>query len=236
VPFPPLEPEPTSVVFPPAENADEDGVVAQGTDFRPGTLLSAYRSGIFPWPHAVHLPGLRGLSKKSVVLWCSPDPRAHFPIDRAPEWSRSLRRTLRNTPFRVSCNEAFREVMQTCRDLREGGTWILPDMIEAYVHLHTLGFAHSVEVWDGPELVGGIYGIAIGKVFAGESMFHRKTDASKIAFATLATSLRHSGYVWFDVQVQNPHLKSLGCEEVPRAKFLEVLEAARQPATALRLR
>jgi leucyl/phenylalanyl-tRNA---protein transferase len=226
--FPPIEPEPTSVIWPRAEAPEEfalaeHDVVARGTDYRPGTLLAAYRNGIFPWPHSVALPGLRGLSQKSIVLWCSPEERAHFPLTEELRWSRSLRRTLRTTRFQVRHNTAFEQVMIACGTEREGGTWITPELRAGYLKMHQLGFAHSVEVWDEHELAGGIYGVAIGSIFAGESMFHRRTDASKIAFAALAHALVASGFTWFDVQVQNPHLESLGCQEVARDTFLAVV-------------
>lgn len=226
MPFPPIEPPETDVAFPEPETADEHGVVAVGQDFRPGTLLRAYRSGIFPWPHEMSIPGLRGLSSRHVVLWCSPDPRAHFPLEHEPHWSRSLRRTLRTTTFRVSQNEAFADVVRACGEARKGGTWIIPPLIEGYVGLHRLGHAHSVEVWDGPTLVGGIYGVAVGAAFAGESMFHTRTDASKIAFAHLVLRLRRSGFQLFDVQVPNPHLDSLGCILSSRRTYLEKLARA----------
>lgn len=192
-------------------------MIAVGEDFRPGTLLRAYRSGIFPWPH--HIDG------ETVVAWFSPLRRTLLPLD-ALHWSRSLRRTLRKHPFRITVDRAFRDVMVACGQEREGGTWILPTMVDAYVELHRLGWAHSVEVWEGDALVGGIYGIAMGCALSAESMFHRRTDASKIAFATLAERLRESGFRIFDAQVMNPHLASLGCLEVPRHAFLDSLEAA----------
>lgn len=222
VPFPPQEPEPTEVDFPPPSSANDEGVVAVGSDFRPGTLLRAYRAGIFPWPH-----GVRG-RPGHVVFWFSPAQRALFPLEREPRWSRSLRRTLRASPFRVTCDHAFEEVVRACGDTRPSGTWIIPPVVRGYTQLHQLGFAHSVEVWDREELVGGIYGLALGSAFAGESMFHRRTDASKIAFAHLVQRLRARGFQLFDVQVQNRHLQSLGCVEIERAEFLQRLHTAQQ--------
>lgn len=212
---PPTEPPATHVVFPDPARAGSREILAVGVDFSPGTLLAAYRAGIFPWPQSATL-----------VPWCSPDPRAIFPLDAEPHWSRSLRRTLRRSPFRVSVDEAFEAVIRACGTEREGGTWIVPELVAGYLRLHQLGWAHSVEVWDGAELVGGIYGVAIGGLFAGESMFHRRTDASKIAFAHLVARLRAGGFRLFDVQVMNDHLASLGCVEVRRARFLERLRAA----------
>jgi leucyl/phenylalanyl-tRNA--protein transferase len=208
--------------------------MAVGPDLRPGTLLAAYRRGIFPWPHEED-------DGTFVVAWWSPNPRAVFPLEAEPHWSRSLRRTLRKHPYRVSVDEAFEQVMSACGE-RRSGTWITPEMLAAYTELHRLGWAHSVEVWeregkgDGPRatrerepgerLVGGIYGVAIGGLFAGESMFHRVTDASKIAFAELVRRLRAAGYVLFDVQVMTEHLASLGCVEVPRGQYLDRLAKA----------
>ncbi|HEX7603660.1 MAG TPA: leucyl/phenylalanyl-tRNA--protein transferase, partial [Polyangiaceae bacterium] len=147
---------------------------------------------------------------------------------------RSLRRTLRTHPFRISVNTAFEEVMNACGTERAGGTWIIPELIAGYVKLNELGWAHSLEVWEGELLVGGIYGVAVGAAFAGESMFHRRTDASKIAFATLAERLKESGYLLFDAQVKNPHLTSLGCIEIKRTDYLERL--AKAVATVPRVR
>jgi leucyl/phenylalanyl-tRNA--protein transferase len=217
LPVPPIEPPPTRVRFPDARKARGVEVLAVGADFSAGTLLAAYRQGIFPWPHA-----------SGVVPWCSPEPRAIFPLDRPPEWSRSLRRTLKKHPFEVTKDAAFREVMRLCGETRPEGTWIIPEMLDAYTELHELGWAHSVEVWERKQgtLVGGIYGLAIGGLFAGESMFHLRTDASKIAFASLALHLRASGFVLYDVQVMSGHLASLGCVEIPRREYLSRLSGA----------
>ncbi len=199
-----------------------------GCDFTPGTLLTAYRSGIFPWPH-----GEAADDGAPLVLWFSPEPRTIFPLEEAPHWSRSLRRTLRNHPYEVTLDADFPQVMHLCGETRAKSTWIIPELVAGYTKLHELGWTHSVEVWEksseagGPRvLVGGIYGIAIGGMFAGESMFHLRTDASKIAFATLAEKLRGAGFVLFDVQVQNPHLESLGCIEIVRAEYLRRLRDA----------
>lgn len=214
-PYPPIEPPPTRVSFPEPRRAGRREILAVGVDFSPGTLLAAYRMGIFPWPQS-----------RSLVPWCSPDPRAIFPLDGDPHWSRSLRRTLRRHPYRVTLDAAFEQTMRACGETRPDGTWITPEMLEGYAALHRLGWAHSVEVWDGDELVGGIYGVAIGGLFAGESMFHRRTDASKIAFASLVDRLRAGGFALFDVQVMNDHLLSLGCVEIRRAGYLDRLERA----------
>jgi len=253
---PAIEPPATGVRFEPVRDPAAPEIVAEGIDFRPGTLLAAYRNGIFPWPHeapsrARHSNARSRAPSQPVVFWFSPNPRAIFPLEQAhpPPWSRSLRRTLRRHPYQVTINHAFRDVIRLCGQTRSDGTWIIPELIEGYERLHELGWAHSLEVWDsaptpddGSEhsalasdraathalgtLVGGIYGIAIGGMFAGESMFHRRTDASKIAFAHLVEVLRAGGFSLFDVQVQNPHLASLGCIEIERSEYLTRLERA----------
>lgn len=199
--------------------APAHGVLAMGCDFTAGTLLGAYRHGIFPWPHGDE----DDEAGAPLVLWFSPDPRCIFPLEREPHWSRSLRRTLRIHPYEVTVNRDFAGVIRMCGETRASGTWIIPELVRGYCELHRLGWAHSVEVWEGTQLVGGIYGVAVGGLFAGESMFHTRTDASKIAFATLVSKLRHAGYALFDVQVTNPHLASLGCIEIPRRAYLDRL-------------
>lgn len=218
-PFPPVSPPPTNVTFPDPRRAGRAEVLAVGGDFRAGTMLTAYGHGIFPWPDS-----------SGNVPWCSMRRRAVFPLDVEPRWSRSLRRTLRITPFSRTLDGAFRDVVEACGDERPDARWIIPPYVEGFARLHELGWAHSVEVWEEEDgeraLVGGIYGIAIGGFFAGESMFHRRTDASKIAFATLVHALRASGFELFDVQVMNPHLLSLGCVEVTRREYLDRLDRA----------
>lgn len=219
--------------FPDPRTAPHHGVLAVGCDFTPGTLLHAYRSGIFPWPHGED-EDERGAP---LVLWFSPEPRCIFPLEGEPHWSRSLRRTLRVHPYEVTVDQDFAGVMKMCGETRKNATWIIPELTRGYRELHALGWAHSVEVWDTSgddrELVGGIYGVAIGGLFAGESMFHTRTDASKIAFAMLVSKLRGAGYALFDVQVTNPHLASLGCVEIPREAYLtrlvEALARTTQP-------
>jgi leucyl/phenylalanyl-tRNA--protein transferase len=225
-PYPPLEPAPSRVKFPDPGRPRAPEVLAMGCDFSPGTILTAYRNGIFPWPH-----GDANEEGEPLVLWFSPDPRTIFPLENEPRWSRSLRRTLRKHPYEVTVDGDFPQVMHLCGETRANSTWIIPQLVAGYVKLHELGWTHSVEVWETlPNaervLVGGIYGIAIGGMFAGESMFHLRTDASKIAFATLATRLRTAGFTLFDVQVQNPHLESLGCIEIPRREYLARLQRA----------
>lgn len=198
--------------IPPAEEADEDGVVGLGADLAPATLVSCYRDGIFPWPHDdVPMP------------WFSPDPRAVIPVDGV-HVSRSLRRTLRRCGWTTTVDHAFPAVMAACGTNRgDDGTWITSEMLAAYSALHDLGWAHSVEVWDGTTLVGGIYGVQVGGVFTGESMFHRTTDASKVALVDLVQRLAGAGGHLLDVQILTDHLASMGAVEVPRERFLDDL-------------
>lgn len=212
----PVEPPPSRYVFPDARlGSGPNGVVGMGGDFSPGTLLSAYRNGIFPWP-----------IDRRTIPWCSPDPRGLLMLDAAPAWSRSVRRA-RKRPFRVTVDLAFSDVMQRCADTRAEGTWILPGLVDGFTALHRLGWAHSVEVWNGDALVGGIYGLAIGASFAGESMFHTETDASKVAYSRLADALHRAGYHFLDTQLPTPHLETLGVCAVVRDEFLQRLARAR---------
>jgi leucyl/phenylalanyl-tRNA--protein transferase len=204
-------------VFPDARRGvRKQGIVCTGGDFAPGTLLAAYRKGIFPWPVSPEL-----------VPWCSPDPRAILRLGEPPTFARSLRRAMRVRPFRVTLDQAFSEVLASCGD-REEGTWITDELASGFRELHALGWAHSIEVWNTSTgaLAGGLYGLALGAMFAGESMFHRETDASKIAFATLADLLHGAGFHLLDAQQMTPHLESLGCRPVPRAQFLDDLGVA----------
>lgn len=202
--------------FPPVEEAlaEPNGLLAVGGSLTPRRLLQAYRHGIFPW-----------YSEGQPVLWWSPDPRmVLYPGDL--RISRSLRKTLAATAFRVTFDHAFERVIRACAAARgdEAGTWITEEMVAAYCRLHQLGHAHSVEVWCGEELVGGLYGVAIGRVFFGESMFHRRRDASKIALVRLVEALRTAGVEVIDCQVASAHLASLGAVEIPRRKFIVELE------------
>lgn len=192
---------------------EPDGLLAVGGDLSPARLLHAYRHGIFPWYDA-ELP----------ILWWSPDPRAVFWPDRL-HVSRSLRRRLNRGGFEIRFDTAFDRVLQECAAPRPGqaGTWINADMQAAYGWLHRLGHAHSAEMWQAGKLVGGIYGVAIGRVFFGESMFSGVTDASKIALASLARCLHAWGYALIDCQVHSEHLASLGSERIPRPQFLKLL-------------
>ena len=210
-------------IFPPPEHADPDGLLAVGGDLSPGRLLQAYRQGIFPWYDE---PG-------GPILWWSPDPR--LVLEPASlRVSRSLARRLKQGAFEVRFDTAFAEVIRACAGaVRPGqdGTWITPEMQAAYIHLHDLGFAHSAESWAGGELVGGLYGLSLGDCFFGESMFSRRTDASKVAFATLVRRLEADGTTLIDCQVTSEHLISLGAVEVPRSEFARRLAAAMERPT-----
>jgi leucyl/phenylalanyl-tRNA---protein transferase len=202
------------------EFADADGLVAVGGDLRPARLLDAYRHGIFPF-----------FDEDSPILWWSPDPRAIIEMDGL-HVSRRLARTIRSGRFEVTLDRDFAGVIRGCARGTGEGVWITSDMIAAYTELHRLGHAHSVEVWYGGALAGGIYGVATGGLFAGESMFTRVTDASKVALAHLMEHLRQRGFALFDVQYLNAHTASLGAIEIPRREYLARLRAAvRRPAT-----
>ncbi|MCF6227402.1 MAG: leucyl/phenylalanyl-tRNA--protein transferase [Planctomycetes bacterium] len=213
---------PDEPIFPPADEAEEDGIIAIGGDFSPERLLNAYASGIFPWPHEGY-----------PLLWFSPDPRMVL-IPSELEIARSLRQRIKKQPFEVRFDTAFRKVMEACRDVpRAGqdGTWITDEMLDGYGQLHKLGFAHSAEAWEGDKLVGGCYGVSIGGVFFGESMFAHKSDASKIAFVTLVQKLKEWGVSLVDAQVHTDHLARFGAKEIPRREFLTKLEQALQTPT-----
>lgn len=209
--------------FPPAELAlrEPDGLLAIGGDLSPVRLLNAYAGGIFPW-----------FSEGQPLLWWSPDPRMVFRTNGVHLSSR-FRRELRGSSWRVRADTAFAEVMQACAQApRPGqdGTWITDDMHRAYVELHRLGYAHSVEVFDEEQLVGGIYGVAIGRMFFGESMFSGRSGGSKVALAALARTLDDWGWPLIDAQVENPHLVRMGAEHLPRADFLrEIRDLVHQP-------
>jgi leucyl/phenylalanyl-tRNA--protein transferase len=208
--------------FPDPRNAlaEPNGLLAFGGDLSPPRLLAAYARGIFPW-----------FNEDEPILWWSPDPRCVFRTARLNA-NRSLRRTLAGKDWRISVDQAFRQVVQACAAPRPGqpGTWIGPAMIDAYAALHALGHAHSVEVWEGTQLVGGIYGVAVGRLFCGESMFSAHSGGSRIALIALAHLLRDWDFPLIDAQVSNPHLLSLGALELPRKVFLSrVRELAAQP-------
>lgn len=200
--------------IPPPEEATEEGLVAIGGDLHPERLLRAYREGIFPW-YNVGEP----------ILWWSPDPRMVLEPGQL-HVQKSLRPVLRRPSVKVTYNRCFSEVMTACGDIpRPGqdGTWITEEMLEAYEQLHELGWAHSVETWYDGELVGGLYGIAMGKFFFGESMFSRQSDASKVALVRLCQRLQEEQFELIDCQVATPHLHRMGAREVPRAEFLQRL-------------
>jgi leucyl/phenylalanyl-tRNA--protein transferase len=205
--------EPFRFRFPPVETAldDPNGLLAFGGDLRPGRLLAAYRQGIFPW-----------YDDNQPILWWSPDPRAVLLPDQI-HISRSLRKSLRRSTLRVSMDRDFDGVIAGCA--ARSSTWITREMREAYRQLHRLGHAHSVEVWSGDQLVGGLYGIAIGQVFFGESMFSRVSDASKIALVHLCRQLQQWQFRLIDCQVGNDHTRSLGASAIPRRKFIQLLGA-----------
>jgi leucyl/phenylalanyl-tRNA--protein transferase len=211
-PVQPLLP-PTSWQFPDPSTADRAGVVAVGADLEPGTLLAAYRRGLFPMR----------LEANGPVAWWSPDPRAIIPLDGL-RVSRSLAKSVRRYPTTV--DQAFREVMTRCADPDRPHGWITDDFIDAYVRLHELGWAHSIETWHDGVLVGGLYGVSIGGLFAGESMFHTARDASKVALVRLVEILSPIEGALLDVQWHTDHLASLGAVEVPRERYLELLEVA----------
>lgn len=202
------------LTFPDPRRASRDGLVAVGGDLSVPRLLLAYRSGIFPW--TIH-----------PITWWSPDPRAVFEWDRV-HVPRSLARTLRRHPFQLTLDRAFRRVMENCAAPAPGRreTWISPEFIEAYTRLHEQGHAHSVECWRGNELAGGIYGVAIGAFFAGESMFHRITDASKVALCRLMQHLQERGFALFDIQMLTPVTRQLGGVEISRLEYLQRLASA----------
>ncbi len=202
--------------FPPLETAlvKPNGLLAAGGDLSPERLIEAYRSGIFPWFNA-----------NETILWWSPDPRmVLFPSEL--RISRSLNKILRNSNYEVRVDSAFSQVIQACAEPRKGqsGTWIHSDMVSAYTVLHEMGLAHSVETWVGGELVGGLYGIAQGKMFFGESMFSRTHDASKIAFVHLVKQLERWNFKMIDCQMKTTYLASFGAREIPRKEFSQKLK------------
>ena len=210
-PLDPLAP----ALFPDPRDAlgDPNGLLAFGGDLSPQRLVAAYSRGIFPW-----------YSEGDPLLWWSPDPRCVFATG-AVHRSHSLSKFLRRSTWQWSMNRAFEDVVRSCAAPRadQQGTWITSDMITAYTNLHLLGYAHSLEVWDGDALVGGLYGVAIGRMFSAESMFSRRTNASKVALHALARTLRERGFPLIDAQVPNPHLLRMGARAMPRARFLSIL-------------
>jgi leucyl/phenylalanyl-tRNA--protein transferase len=211
------------LAFPPPELADESGLLAVGGDLSAKRLLLAYSLGIFPW-----------YAEGQPILWWSPDPRLVL-LPGELRVSRSLGKTMRKGVFTVTLDTAFEELIVRCaraHRARDGETWITREMAEAYTGLHRLGFAHSVESWKGGELAGGLYGVALGGAFFGESMFSTAPDASKAALAALVGELKGRGFELIDCQVSTPHLKSLGAREIPRHEFLALLRRALEKPAA----
>ena len=208
--------DPDSLSFPPVEHAmrSPNGLLAIGGDLRPERLLTAYGLGIFPWYEA-----------PQPILWWSPDPRAVLFPERL-RISQNLRKALRRSPFRVSADTCFERVIDACAAPRSYSreTWIGAEMRDAYCQLHELGHAHSVEVWQSDDLVGGLYGVALGGVFFGESMFHLRPNASKVALVHLAGQLRAWGFALIDCQQDNPHMRRLGAETIARKQFRAIVE------------
>ena len=201
--------------FPPVSEADEDGILAIGGDLSPDRLLLAYRNGIFPWFEDV-----------DPIIWWSPNPRMVLFFDDLVI-SKSMRNILNRNVFKVTFNQNFREVISNCKKIKrdgQNGTWITNEMVDAYVKLHENGVAKSVEVWRDGELVGGLYGIDLGHVFCGESMFSKVSNASKVAFVALANYLKINNYKLLDCQVYNDHLATLGCVEIDRKDFINILK------------
>ena len=198
---------------------EPNGLLAVGGDLSPARLLNAYRQGIFPW-----------YSDDQPILWWSPAPRTVL-FPKQLKISRSLQKRLRKADFSVSMDQAFADVMQACSEARHGqdGTWITEEMKQAYLQLHRIGFAHSVEVWQAGQLVGGLYGVSMGKVFFGESMFSRINDASKLALVHLVRQLLAWNFALIDCQVGSAHLSSLGAVAIPREAFLDLLDTHCEP-------
>ena len=201
--------------FPAVEMANSEGLLAVGGDLSPERLLLAYRSGIFPW-----------FNDDDLILWWSPDPRMVLFPDKI-KISKSMRKVMQADEFRLTKNEAFEQVLNYCAaQKRKGqqGTWITKNMKKAYLQLHNKGFAKSYEVWQGSDLVGGLYGVDLGHIFCGESMFSTVSNASKYAFIKLAEETFMNGYKLIDCQVYTDHLKSMGAEEIPRERFMNLLQ------------
>ena len=215
-PFDPFQALPPDRPWVPPEFATPEGIVGVGGDLDADTLRKAYTAGVFPWFN----PG-------DPVIWWSPDPRGVIPLDTF-HVPRRLAATVRQNRFRVTVNTAFEAVIRGCAENRGDGTWVTDEMVAAYTALHRAGDAHSVEAWQGEELVGGVYGVSVGGLFAGESMFHRARDASKVALVALLTRLRDRGFVLFDTQIVNDHTAQFGATDIPRAEYLRRLGAAVQ--------
>lgn len=202
--------------FPPVSEADEEGILAVGGDLTGERLQLAYKNGIFPW-----------FNEGEPILWWSPDPRMVLFLDELVV-SKSMRNILNRNQFKVTFNQNFAAVISNCQKIKrdgQNGTWISNEMINAYCNLHENGIAKSVEVWQDDILVGGLYGIDLGHVFCGESMFSKVSNASKTAFISLVEYLKSNNYKLLDCQVYNPHLESLGCREIDREEFMSILKS-----------
>ncbi|WP_291961583.1 leucyl/phenylalanyl-tRNA--protein transferase [Maribacter sp.] len=202
------------LIFPPVDSANTEGLLAVGGDLSPERLLLAYQSGIFPW-----------FDNDSIILWWSPDPRMIL-YPHQIKISKSMRKVIRSNQFRLTKNTCFKEVLEYCSSVpREGqdGTWITSDMKNAYLKLHEKGIAKSYEVWEGNKLVGGLYGVDLGDIFCGESMFSLTSNASKFAFIKLAEELQSKNYKLIDCQLHTDHLESMGAQEIPRKEFIKFL-------------
>ncbi|MBN8550479.1 MAG: leucyl/phenylalanyl-tRNA--protein transferase [Deltaproteobacteria bacterium] len=206
----------TIVAFPPVEQADDQGLLAIGGDLEIESLLLAYRSGIFPWP-----------LDEETLAWFSPCPRTILYLDRV-HIAQSLRKILKRNPYTFAFDRNFPTVIRRCAEIKnrgkQRGTWITRDIIDAYEEFHRVGYCHSIECYEEQELIGGLYGVSINGMFAGESMFYRKPNASKLAFVFLCEFLREQGVKWLDCQVMTPFLASFGAVEVPREEFIGMLK------------
>lgn len=204
-----------ALAFPPLESANSEGLLAVGGDLSPERLLLAYQNGIFPW-----------FNNDNLIMWWSPDPRmVLFP--KHVKISKSMQKILRDKRFKITKNTCFERVVSHCSTIErpgQDGTWITKKMTEAYIELHKKGYAKSYEVWDGKELVGGLYGVDLGHIFCGESMFSKKTNASKFAFIQMANELSEKEYALIDCQLYTDHLASLGAIEIPRSEFVSFLK------------
>jgi leucyl/phenylalanyl-tRNA---protein transferase len=203
------------LIFPAAEHANSDGLLAIGGDLSPARLLLAYERGIFPW-----------YNKNEPILWWSPDPRFILHLDKL-HISKSMKKLLKKNVYQITFDTAFEDVVKNCSTIKrthQKGTWITKEMITAYKNLHDMGAAHSAEAWCNGELCGGIYGVSLGGCFFGESMFSKKDNASKFAIIKLIEKLKKNKFAILDCQIYSDHLKSLGAEEVPRTEFLQTLK------------
>jgi leucyl/phenylalanyl-tRNA---protein transferase len=208
--------------FPPVENADEHGILAVGGDLSPERLLLAYRSGIFPW-----------FNEDDPIVWWSPNPRFVM-LPEQLKVSKSMKQVLKKQTFQITFDQDFRNVILACQTVKrngQSGTWITNDMVEAYCTLHQLGFAHSIEAWQNGQLVGGLYGVSLGKAFFGESMFAKESNASKAAYIALVQKLQYLNFQIIDCQVYTAHLESLGAQDMDRPDFIRLVKKALKEET-----